>query len=100
MVFHSLPPLASAPNLRARSSLAGSAARGVGVALVLVLGVGGCGKKPTPGGEPPTVGVVTVEPAAVTLTTELPGRTSPYEIADVRPQVGGIVLARSAQGGP
>jgi membrane fusion protein, multidrug efflux system len=43
---------------------------------------------------PPTVGVVIVEPQAVTLTTELPGRTSPYEIADVRPQVGGIIKAR------
>jgi membrane fusion protein (multidrug efflux system) len=43
---------------------------------------------------PPTVGVVTIEPQAVTLTTELPGRTSPYEIADVRPQVGGIIKAR------
>jgi len=43
---------------------------------------------------PPTVGVVTIEPQAVTLTTELPGRTAPYEIADVRPQVGGIVQAR------
>ncbi|HVN02110.1 MAG TPA: efflux RND transporter periplasmic adaptor subunit [Caulobacteraceae bacterium] len=33
-------------------------------------------------------------PQPVTLTTELPGRTSPYEIADVRPQVGGIIKAR------
>jgi membrane fusion protein (multidrug efflux system) len=43
---------------------------------------------------PPTVGVVTLQPQPVTLTTELPGRTSPYEIADVRPQVGGIIRAR------
>jgi membrane fusion protein (multidrug efflux system) len=43
---------------------------------------------------PATVGVITLEPQAVTLTTELPGRTSPYEIADVRPQVGGIIKAR------
>jgi len=40
------------------------------------------------------VGVVTIAPQPVTLTTELPGRTSPYEIADVRPQVGGIIQAR------
>jgi membrane fusion protein (multidrug efflux system) len=37
---------------------------------------------------------VTIEPQSVTLTTELPGRTTPYEIAEVRPQVGGIVEAR------
>jgi membrane fusion protein (multidrug efflux system) len=30
----------------------------------------------------------------VTLTTELPGRTSPYETSDVRPQVDGIIRAR------
>jgi membrane fusion protein (multidrug efflux system) len=40
------------------------------------------------------VGVVTIEPQPVTLTAELPGRTSPFEIADVRPQVGGIIQAR------
>ncbi len=38
--------------------------------------------------------MVTIEPQAVTLSTELPGRTSPYEIADVRPQVSGIINAR------
>ena len=30
----------------------------------------------------------------MTLTTELPGRTSPYETSDVRPQVDGIIRAR------
>ena len=36
--------------------------------------------------------VVTEQP--VTLTAELPGRTSPYETSDVRPQVDGIIRAR------
>ena len=40
---------------------------------------------------PPEVGVVTVQPQRVTLTTELSGRTSPQHIAEVRPQVGGII---------
>jgi membrane fusion protein (multidrug efflux system) len=35
-----------------------------------------------------------VQPQRVTLTTELPGRTSAYLIAEVRPQVGGIVQKR------
>ena len=43
---------------------------------------------------PPTVGVVTLKTEAVTLTSELPGRTTPYEISDVRPQVGGIIVER------
>lgn len=39
----------------------------------------------------PEVGVVTVNAANVTLTTELPGRTSSFRTAEVRPQVGGIL---------
>jgi membrane fusion protein (multidrug efflux system) len=62
--------------------------------LTLVALLCGCGGRGSGERPPPTVGVVTVEPQAVILTTELPGRTSPYEIADVRPQVGGIVKAR------
>ncbi|MCM2357124.1 MAG: efflux RND transporter periplasmic adaptor subunit [Geobacteraceae bacterium] len=58
----------------------------------------GCGKKTTAAGPPPSgppeVGVVVVEPQRVTLTTELSGRTSPHLIAEVRPQVGGIVQKR------
>src|SRR5579864_1583872 len=70
----------------------GRAGRVPGLALALVLAAcGGQGQGQRP---PPTVGVVVVEPQAVTLTTELPGRTSPYETADVRPQVGGIIEAR------
>jgi membrane fusion protein (multidrug efflux system) len=37
---------------------------------------------------------VTIQPQRVTLTTELPGRTSSYLIAEVRPQVGGIIQKR------
>jgi membrane fusion protein, multidrug efflux system len=40
------------------------------------------------------VSVVTLQAAPVELTTELPGRTSPFEVSDVRPQVGGIITAR------
>lgn len=43
---------------------------------------------------PPEVGVVTLRAAPVTLITELPGRTSPFETSDVRPQVGGIIVDR------
>ncbi|MFS0772518.1 efflux RND transporter periplasmic adaptor subunit [Sphingomonas sp. 1P08PE] len=57
----------------------------------------GCGGKEqqqqAPAG-PPTVGVVTVQNQAVTLTTQLPGRTSAFETSEVRPQVNGLVTAR------
>lgn len=43
---------------------------------------------------PPQVGVVTVRAEPFTLVNELPGRTAPYEIAEIRPRVTGIVQAR------
>ncbi|MES9994721.1 efflux RND transporter periplasmic adaptor subunit [Desulfovibrio aminophilus] len=42
----------------------------------------------------PQVGIVELTPQAVSLTTTLAGRTSPYLIAEVRPQVGGIIQKR------
>jgi membrane fusion protein (multidrug efflux system) len=53
-----------------------------------------------PGGGDPgapsvtAVTVVTVERGAVAVTTELPGRTSPYLIAELRPQVTGLIKQR------
>ena len=40
------------------------------------------------------VAVVTVQTQPVVLTTELPGRTSAYRIAEIRPQVNGIIQKR------
>lgn len=40
------------------------------------------------------VSVVTLQSQKLTLTKELPGRTSPYRIAEIRPQVDGIILKR------
>ena len=37
---------------------------------------------------------MTLSAKAVSLTTELPGRTSPFRVAEVRPQVNGIVQKR------
>ncbi len=49
--------------------------------------------------QPPEVGVVVIQPQRVELTTELPGRTSPFRIAEIRPQVNGIVQKRLFQEG-
>ncbi|HOQ62063.1 MAG TPA: efflux RND transporter periplasmic adaptor subunit [Vicinamibacterales bacterium] len=51
------------------------------------------GRGAGPGG-PIEVGVVTLRAERVVLTTELPGRTAAYLIADVRPQVNGIIQER------
>ncbi len=50
---------------------------------------GGQGQSP-----PQEVGVVTIHPQHVTLSTDLPGRTSSYRVAEVRPQVNGVLLKR------
>jgi len=42
----------------------------------------------------PEVATVTVQPQQMVLTTELPGRTSAYLVAEVRPQVNGIIQKR------
>lgn len=61
-------------------------------ALILPGCNAGAGEKKPEG--PATVGVVTLKLQATTLTTELPGRTAAYQIAEVRPQVSGIIRQR------
>jgi len=51
-------------------------------------------KAAPPAPPPPQVGVVTLQTQAFTLTSDLPGRTTAYRIAEVRPQVNGIILKR------
>lgn len=43
---------------------------------------------------PPEVATVTVATKPIVLTVELPGRTSPYLIAEIRPQVSGLIQKR------
>ncbi len=65
--------------------------------MLAALALAGCGNAAKPGAPPsqaPEVGVVTITPQRVRLTSELPGRTAAYRIAEVRPQVGGILLQR------
>ena len=64
----------------------------VAVALLLV---SGCDRRAGgPNDLPVPVTVVTLKTQAVSLTRELPGRTTAYLVADVRPQASGIVKAR------
>jgi membrane fusion protein (multidrug efflux system) len=69
----------------------------VWIALSSGLVLGGCNKtdgRQTATPIVPEVATVTVRPQQAVLTTELPGRTSAYRIAEVRPQVNGIVQKR------
>jgi membrane fusion protein (multidrug efflux system) len=67
--------------------------------LALALALAACGggneqqQQGAPQG-PPSVGYVVVREQAVTLTTELPGRTTAFETSEVRPQVNGLVIER------
>jgi membrane fusion protein (multidrug efflux system) len=72
---------------------------GVAPALAAMV-LAGCGSaKPTVTSPPPQVSVVTVHRGSVPITTELPGRTSAYLVAQVRARVDGIVLKREFKEG-
>lgn len=66
--------------------------------LVALLALTGCSSgqeaSGTPPAAPPEVGVYAVEPRELSLTTELPGRTIAFRVAEVRPQVTGIIQKR------
>ncbi len=79
---------------------------GLPVALavaLLSLSLAGCGRNQAGPGAynlpPPEVGVVTIAPESVALTTELPGRIDPVRVAQVRARVDGIVLHREFREG-
>ena len=76
----------------------------VGAAVLLAVALAACGDKKDPaaagpggpGGAPPPpeVGVVTVQPGTVSLSTELPGRLEPSRVAQVRARATGILTKR------
>ena len=68
------------------------------VAILVLCGgfiLGGCQRsQPPPPPVIPEVATVTIQPKRVVLTTELPGRTYSYFVAEIRPQVSGIIQKR------
>ncbi|SEO57180.1 MULTISPECIES: efflux RND transporter periplasmic adaptor subunit [unclassified Pseudomonas] len=64
------------------------------VFLIVLFLLGGCSGESAPVVEPPKVSVLTVQPKSQALTTELAGRTQAFMVAEIRPQVGGIVQQR------
>jgi len=70
-----------------------------GMAVVLcflaAVFINGCGNRKQPPQAPvPEVVAMTIQPQELMLTTELPGRTSAYLVAEIRPQVNGIIKKR------
>ncbi len=65
------------------------------LALIILVILGGCsGGEPAPEAVIPKVSVITIQPQSQVLTTELAGRTQAFMVAQIRPQVGGIVQRR------
>ena len=76
-----------------------------GIATMLIAGLllfGGCQaqkEQAAPPARTPEVATVTIASQKVELTTELPGRTSAFRIAEIRPQVNGLILKRRFEEG-
>lgn len=71
-----------------------SAVRATFLPLAITM-LAGCNEKQVVEERPiPEVGVYTLQAQPLTLTTKLPGRTASYRVAEVRPQVNGIVQKR------
>jgi len=71
--------------------------KGLAIVSLTALAVAGCQKakqEARPPAPTPQVSVVAIQPKPVELTTELPGRTSAYRIAEIRPQVNGLIQKR------
>ena len=65
--------------------------------LIAAMFLAGCDRKasaPPAAPQAAEVGVVTLKAQPLTLTTELPGRTTAFLTADIRPQVNGLILKR------
>lgn len=73
--------------------------RHIVIASIIVLGISivllkGCGRNGPPPQSNPEAAVITLHPERVVVTTELPGRTSAFRVAEIRPQVNGIIQKR------
>ncbi|MFP5433484.1 MAG: efflux RND transporter periplasmic adaptor subunit [Alphaproteobacteria bacterium] len=64
------------------------------LARASALALSACGESPPPAPPPPAVGVVTLKTESVPLVNELPGRIVALEIAEVRPQISGVIRRR------
>ena len=92
---HTAHPFHQSPGSARRAALNRLARGGVAMAALLLLAA--CSEKkaePAPAPKAAEVGIVTIQPSAQSLTAELPGRTSAFMMADIRPQANGIIEKR------
>lgn len=82
--------------MRLRNVVCNPPTKWVILSLILACyGLAGCDSKPVQApARIPDVAVIPVTTQKITLTTELPGRTSAFRIAEIRPQVNGLIMKR------
>jgi membrane fusion protein (multidrug efflux system) len=68
--------------------------RALTTATAAALLLAACGKDQGGAPPPPEVSIVTLKPRSVAIKDQLPGRTTAFRVAEVRPQVTGIVQKR------
>ena len=61
---------------------------------ILFLAASGCTKQAELKPQALEVAVVYLKPQPVVITTELPGRTAAFLVAEIRPQVNGLIQKR------
>jgi membrane fusion protein, multidrug efflux system len=79
---------------KGNSSMTRTALRAMAMSVAAALLLCACGKDQGGPPPPPEVSIVTLKPRAVAITDQLPGRTTAFRVAEVRPQVTGIVQKR------
>lgn len=81
------------PNPHSHRSLRRTRAVLACASVVAILGCGsGRGRDAAP--RVAEVGTITITAQPVELTTDLPGRTAPYRVSEIRPQVNGLIQRR------
>lgn len=88
-----IPPTQATPPRQRTAHLVSTLA--LAAALSLTLAACGAGQEAKPAATAQAVGVVTLASETLSLSTELPGRTTAPLVAEIRPQVGGLIKARS-----
>lgn len=66
----------------------------LGLSLWILAALTGCEKPKPPPPAKPVVGVIVLKGQPVAITTTLPGRITAFRVADVRPQVNGVIQKR------
>jgi membrane fusion protein, multidrug efflux system len=69
------------------------------IGSALAASLSSCNRKPPPNPPPADVSIIRVQPQTIDILVEVPGRTTAFRIAEIRPQVNGVLLKRMFEEG-